>query len=374
MINRDNEKLDVGLTMGRLNWLLMALLSVLLVGCSKAPTEPKLLADTANQVMSPLYAELNSQTQQLLQQSQAFCQAPSEQTQQQLQQQWRDTMNAWARVQPIGFGPVETGNLRWKIQFWPDRKDLTSKKTEALIRSDETLTAERVAAASVSVQGLAALEYLLFDERVKAVSFYQQNSRRCELLQAIAERVHQVTQQVEDEWPDFAAKFAQPSVDNPLYPDNKAALAELLNTLVVGVEVVKRNKLGLPIANGANAQHAKPYRLEAWRSQYSLALMRASTETLEQLYRGNGGFGLSAYLQEQDAVDDALLGAIDEAFAAVNTQFAAIEAPLFTQIKQPEYYAQLTNLRQRLDLLQRQLAKLPEKLDISLGFNSNDGD
>lgn len=374
MISTDKKQPVTGINKHCLRWSLVALFGLLLAGCGKQATEQKLLAHTANEVIAPLYGELNRQAQQQLQQSRAFCQAVSEQGQQQLQQQWRSTMTAWAQVQPIAFGPLEDGNLRWKMQFWPDRKDITSKKVEALIGSDEALTAERVAAASVSVQGLAALEYLLFDARANALERYQQDVRRCELLVAIAERVQQVTQRLENEWPDFADKFTQPGTKNALYPDNKTALADLLDTLVVGTEVVKRNKLGLPIANGADVRRAKPYRLEAWRSQYSLQLMQASTATLEQLYRGNGGFGLAAYLAAHDDIDGALLQAIDDAFAAVNAQFLTIDAPLFTQLKQPEYYAQLAQLRERLDSLQRHLAKLPESLHISLGFNSNDGD
>jgi len=366
-----------------LRWPLLMVLGLALVACGKEPSEPKLLAHTANEVIVPLHAALDAEAQKQVEQSKAFCQAEeSEQPglQKSLQDQWRVTMTAWAHVQPIGFGPIEDSNLRWKLQFWPDRKDITRKKVEALIASDDVLNAKRVASASVSVQGLAALEYLLFDERASELTLYQQDARRCQLLTAIAERVQQVTFQLLNDWygntdtPGYADKFAQPGAENKLYPDNNAALADLLDTLVVGAEVVKRNKLGLPITNGKGASHAKPYRLEAWRSQYSLELMRASTATLEQLYRGNGGFGLADYLAEHEEVDSALLLAIDNAFKAVNEQFSLLEGPLFTQIKQPEYYAQLIELHKRLSDLQRNLSKLPESLGISLGFNSNDGD
>jgi len=364
-------------------WPLLMVVGLTLIACGKEPSEPKLLAHTANEVIVPLYAELDAEALKQIEQSQAFCQAEAsaqQGLQKSLQNQWRATMTAWARAQPIGFGHIEDGNLRWKLQFWPDRKDITRKKVEALIASDDDLNAERVASASVSVQGLVALEYLLFDERASDLVLYQQNARRCQLLMAITERVQLVTFQLLNDWygdtatPGYADKFSSPGKGNKLYPDNNAALADLLDTLVVGAEVVKRNKLGLPIANGKGASHAKPYRLEAWRSQYSLELMRASTVTLEQLYRGNGGFGLVSYLAEHKEVDSSLLLAIDDAFKAVNDQFLLLEGPLFTQIKQPEYYAQLIELHKRLSVLQGNLSKLPRSLGISLGFNSNDGD
>jgi len=366
-------------------WLLVMIFSLFLAACGGESAEQKLLAHTAHNIITPWYVELDAQAIKLVEQGNAFCQAngPTQALQQGLQQQWRDTMTAWARAQPIGFGPIEDGNLRWKLQFWPDRKDLTRKKIEALIVGDEVLSAERVAAASVSVQGLAALEYMLFDARGGALNLYlddPQATRRCQLLQAIATRVQQVTHQLADQWQGdannlgYAGKFSQPVADNALYPDDNAALAELLNTLVVGSEVVKRNKLGIPIASGKGASHAKPYRLEAWRSQHSLTLMRASVASLEQLYRGGEGYGLADYLAEERNIDVALLQEIDEGFIGVNAQFAVLRAPLFSQLKEPQQYAALVDLHQRLNRLQSHLNQLPESLGISLGFNSNDGD
>ena len=102
--------------------------------------------------------------------------------------------------------------------------------------------------------------------------------------------------------------------------------------------------------------------------------MRASVGTLEQLYRGNGGYGLEIYLAEDTQVDRSLLKDIDESFKAVNVQFLQLEGPLFTQLKQPEYHAKLTELYRRLNVLESNLSKLPASLGIKLGFNSNDGD
>lgn len=352
--------------------------SLLLSGCGqKSDDSQALLSQTANQVIVPLYREFNEQSQTLVTQTQAFC-ADSEQTAQALanvQQQWRETMAAWARVQPIRFGPVDQGNWRWKIQFWPDRKDITRKKVEALIASDDELTAERVASASVPVQGLVALEYLLFDPRGSAVEGYQQNARRCELLLATAERVEQVSATVLNEWrDDYAKSFSSPGEGNSRYPELQTTLADLISSLVVGAEVVKLNKLGLPMATGKGAGYAKPYRLEAWRSQYSLELMKASTETLKSLYQAEGVFGLADYLRTRPEVDEAKIAAIGQAFDAVDQQFATLKGPVFTQIKQPEYYAKLVELHSALAVLESSLGELPEMLDINLGFNSNDGD
>jgi uncharacterized protein len=361
--------------------LLLMIVSLFLSACGGESAEQKLLLNVAHNIITPAYVELDVQAVELVKQSAAFCQATKDK--EILQQQWRKTMVAWARVQAVSFGPIEDANLRWKLQFWPDRKDLTRKKVEALIASKDLLSAERIATASVSAKGLAALEYLLFDQRGGALDRYRegpQAGRRCELLLATATRVQQVTQQLAVQWrggdnrAGYADKFASPGANNSVYPDNNSALAQLLDTLIVGAEVVKRNKLGIALAVDKGVSHAKPYRLEAWRSQYSLALMRANVAVLEQLYRGAGGYGLVNYLAEERAIDAALLLAIDEDFSGINSQFATLETPLFTTLKLPQQYAALTVLHQRLQRLGANLNQLPERLGISLGFNSNDGD
>lgn len=369
-------------------WLMIA--SLFLVACSDESAEQKLLAHAAYDIITPWYVELDVEASKLAAEATVFCQASEGKStlQPQLQQQWRDTMTAWARVQPIGFGPIEDGNLQWKLQFWPDSKDLTRKKIEALIASDEVLSAERIASASISVQGLSALEYLLFDERGGVLNRYthdEQAQRRCQMLQAITTRVQQVTHQLVSQWRgdanthSFADQLSQPSDDNARYPDNNAAVGELLNTLIVGMEMVKRNKLGIPIGSNKPNGRTKPYRLEAWRSEHSLPLMRASVASLEALYRGNGGYGLIDYLTQERLVNEALLQNIDTTFIDVNKQFAVLKGPLFTPLKKPDakeskQYMALFDLYKHLEKLQSYLNQLPESLGIQLGFNSNDGD
>lgn len=371
-------------------WLLLMIVSLFLVACGDESPEQKLLASAANEIIIPEYVQLDAQASELVNQITAFCRADKAKADlyPKLQQQWRNTMSAWAAVQPIVFGPIQKSNLQWKLQFWPDRLNLTRKKVEELIASDDQLSAERVADASVPVQGLAALEYLLFDERGGSLERYTddpQSQRRCMALAAIATRVQQVTSDLVSQWrgsdnqPGFADQFSQAGEGNLQYPTKDAALGEILNTLVLGTEMVKRNKLSMPITSHEPDGRTKPYRLEAWRSQSSLALMQASMASLEQLYRGENGAGLADYLADERQVDSALLQSIDDTFTDINKQLSALKGPLFTQLKQPDFketqqYAALFDLYKNLDKLVEELNQLPASLGIQLGFNSNDGD
>lgn len=364
-----------------LNWPVLAVFSLVLAACGGPSNEQKMLTQTAQQIIVPLYSALQTEAGGLASEAEAFCEAPDAESLTRIQQQWRLTMQAWAGVQPIDFGPLEDGNLRWKLHFWPDRRDITRKKVEALIAGTGELTSQGLGEQSVSVQGLAAVEYLLFDKQGGQLARYQQDdSRPCDLLQAITRRIEQVSGMLVEQWagngqqPGFADVFSKPGPDNERYPDDRAALAALFGSLVVGTEVVKRNKLGIAIDNGKGADKIKPYRLEAWRSQYSLALMKASMTSLEHLYRGGDGYGLADYLAEQPQVEAGLLSDIDRGFAAVNKQFAKLSGPLFEQLGEPHSYDELAELYRQLGALEKSLSQLPERLQISLGFNSNDGD
>jgi predicted lipoprotein len=71
---------------------------------------------------------------------------------------------AWSNVEILRFGPI-TENRRFERLFhWPDPKGLGQRQIEAALKSrDEAVTQpDELAGKSVALQGLPALEYLLY--------------------------------------------------------------------------------------------------------------------------------------------------------------------------------------------------------------------
>ncbi len=369
------------------------LLTCVLSACGRAP-EQRLLEDTTNGVILPIYRDFAERSSALASSSAAFCasEARSDDHFLQLREHWQQAASGWAQAQLLQLGPLLVDNQSWKIQFWPDRKNLVARKVEQLIGSGDDLTPQRLGEASVIVQGLSALEYLLFDPKAGSAQRYRGGdvgddsaARRCQMLAATATRLANTASALRDGWEpaqgNYAGVLTTPGADNSEYPEPRAALTALVDSLVYTVELIKRDKLERPLALAATGGRANPYLLEWWRAGAGSAAIAANLQGLAALYRGGEGVGLDDYLRKLPR-GEALATAIEQQLAAAQQQLAA--AGTFSA--QPQALVAMTApgsaQRQALLALQAALSELlrllqhelPEVTGITLSFNANDGD
>ena len=94
----------------------------------------------------------------------ALCKNPSNKMLSKSRFLFSSTVRAWAGIELVRFGPVTENNRFERILFYPDRKSTGLKQVQRiLIQSDESAVhLERLPQKSVAVQGLGALEYVLF--------------------------------------------------------------------------------------------------------------------------------------------------------------------------------------------------------------------
>jgi hypothetical protein len=129
------------------------------------------LTQTADRLIIPAYRQLETASVLLRDRTESFCKAPDETALEGLKSAFGRTMEAWQSVQHIRFGPVEYLMRGPRFQLWPDKRGSVSKHLSRLLASADrsALEPERFAQGSVAVQGLGALEVLLFDSDVEAV-------------------------------------------------------------------------------------------------------------------------------------------------------------------------------------------------------------
>lgn len=361
-------------------FLTIPVLFTLALSACSPPPEEQLLEDTTRLSILPAYRDFVAASRQLREASTAFCGAveKSTETYTALRGAWRNVATTWAGIQSLQFGPLLVDNQAWKIQFWPDRKNLVARKVEALIKEGEPLDVARVEKASVVVQGLSALEYLLFDDVAGQLGRYQDEAgqRRCDLLSATSAHLEGVAIFLHTAWQsdggNYAATFSQPGKDNREYPEAKVAIGTLLDSLVYGLELIKRDKLEKPL--GLAESGTQVYLLEWWRARYSRAAIVANLSALHQLYSAGEGFGLDDYLQQ--VVDGAdLANDIDQRFRQVIKQAGDIEGPLFDAPNAADTLAQAKALSEAITALEKSIKNgIPPLLGITLSFNSSDGD
>lgn len=347
-------------------WLLLSSLTLLAgqaQAAPQAPDWPRFNHQAVEQHVLPRYAALELAAQQLSESTQTLCAAPSASTLQQAQQHWRDAMGAWQGIQHVQFGPVQFLMRNFGLEFWPDRKNIGARQLREALTSEQPYDDGFFRLASVSLQGFPALERLLFaDTTLQDMT----QGRNCELTQAIAGHVANISKAIHTEWIDLAADDFSPEQD----PEEAAELAvELMASLVEPIEAVRDSKLIKPM-NGS-ADKARPKLLESHRSGHSLANISHNLAALNELYQGTDA---SVYQLLQQAEAGQLGDEINVTFKQLDQQLGAIEAPLKTALTQPEAHAQLQQVTRLLKQLSEQLDSAMQVLDIELGFNSRDGD
>ncbi len=275
------------------------------------------------------------------------------------QEAWRLTMANWEAVQWAQFGPILENNDHWKIQFWPDKKNIVARKVTSALASDDPITVATITDASVVVQGLSALELLLFDDKF-APKLATKEAKLCELTVAIASRYEQTSAKIVAEWQDI----------NPA----NLSQADILQSLLTHVEKIKIDKLGLVLGKKTRNQVANGYFAESWRSKQSFANIQANFFAIKALLGANhSGFGLAKYLNAlgHPEVADALVTKVD----AILTTLETFQQPLMIAVKDPESKSQVEILYQQIEQFNEQLRNdLVPALGIALGFNANDGD
>lgn len=171
----------------------LALAAVVLLPLTAAGTQADWTA--ANRALVdgyviPRYAALALATARLAEEADTFCRTPDAESLEKARDGFHGVMDAWQAVGHLSFGPVELYMRRYRFELWPDKHNTAAKQLRTLLAAEnrEILTEGAFARASVAIQGLPALESLLFEEGVDASAFGsgRESSYRCELMQAIA--------------------------------------------------------------------------------------------------------------------------------------------------------------------------------------------
>lgn len=354
--------------------ILLAGLLLLLSGCKDDMTPDQRWVATATRQIVEHHQALARLTEKQHEQAMSFCANPSAPALEKMQQRWRDSMGAWQQLQWVRFGPISENNLDWKLQFWPDKKNILQRKVQGILDSGEPITPESLAKASVVVQGFSAQELLLFDAAFAVPEQFHQ-SRQCALLLANTRLTADVAQRLDDHWQDkiWLKRWLQPQAT---VADQTAAASrggDVLDALLAQVERIKLDKLGEPL--GLKTRDKKPngYFAEAWRSQHSLANIQHNLAAVQALITPEKGYGLFQYLKDrqQPALADELVIRIDNVHLALQQISPPLRQAVMDDEQRKTVEACARSVGELASFLKQQVAPA---LGLSLGFNANDGD
>jgi predicted lipoprotein len=328
-------------------------------------------------VIVPGYQRFGAATASLETALAGFCAAPTAERLKAARQGFAEAMLAWQHVQPIVFGPIVAGARISVIQLYPDRRGAISRQlSKALAAKDPALVAPGgLEGKSVALTGFPALEQILYDDdRLPAADASGADADyACALAAAIARNLAGIAAAVLDDWQrpgGFRDTVLTAAAGNDAYFTVEDASGDLLKSLHTALQSVIALKLEEPL--GASLEEAKPRRAESWRSELSLADIRASLETAQALYAGPGGFGEALQaLADEDQLDQAIRRGFGKAFA----QLDAIALPLPAAVEDAAARARVEALLADVKGLRLLVAQeLAPALGLLVGFNAMDGD
>lgn len=334
----------------------IGLSAALLAGCSTSiessqPQSTQHISQGVYEVEYASAAQFNVAMDALHQQALQYC--DNDTSLGSVEQAWQQGMQQWMWLQGQERGPMLALEQNWNIQFWPDKKNTTGRKMAAASKQSSWSVSE-VKNESVTVQGLGAVEWMLFD--VKGRPSIESKSN-CSLLSAITGSLAERSATMLTAWSE-----------NPWQAlDEKAWHAEYLALQTNQLDYTMK-KLSRPLAKiGA----AKPYFSESWRAKTSMTNIKSNVEALQALYLANGQ-GLDSILRHSG--DSRLADSIKQQFVTLLDTWP--ENPsLFELLQDKDGYRAALSQYNKLEQLKYLISEeAAVKLGIVIGFNATDGD
>ncbi len=365
--------------------VLAAVWTVLLAGpagadAEREPAYRRLNESFVTHHVVPRYARLAGATADLEAAARRFCEAPATAALDEVRTAYHGAADAWQTVEHVQAGPIQSRLRAERFAFWPDPRNATGRQLAELLagRDAAVLTVEGFRHVSAAVQGLPAVERLLFDEGALA-AFRRggdETARRCQVLEAIARNATTIAGEVHREWTGgetaYARRMETAGPGNAAYPEPKDATMELLRSLHGALQRIESLKLARPL--GPSVAGARPMLAEEWRSGRSLRNLRLNLAAARALYLGDGGWGLSDFVREVAAapeIDARLRRGFDACIAAADR----IPGTLDVAVKTPRTRPAVARLLKEVRGLSHAVAEhLTTALDLPLGFNALDGD
>lgn len=281
-------------------------------------------------------------------------------------------MDAWQTVGHIRFGPIMQEDRVYRVQFWPDKRNITSRHLAALLLNEnaESRTRDGIVAASVAVQGFPALERILFE----TPDDQPLTEAQCDLATSIALNLSTIAADVAAEWKgSYRATMLNPGTENPDYLTEKEVLRKLQGSLSTGLQILVQAKL-TPVLGKSKAS-PKPRLAETWRSARMMKNVAINIDTLLRLYEGGDAhqIGFDDVLlqrggQEEHAV---IAGGLTQAMNWAQE----LDQPINDLIANSSQYSKLSLIAGQLAAVRAEVdGPLVDALDLSLGFNALDGD
>jgi predicted lipoprotein len=351
--------------------LLLFLIAMAIAFASPARAENQVIAAAVSGLVKPAYGAFQTASAELSDDMDALCAEPSPDRLAAARSAFAGAVTAWSEAEIIRFGPVTEENRLERILFWPDRRSTGLKQVQrALAEKDATATdPATLKGKSVAMQGLGALEFILFGTGAESLAEPGENYR-CAYGRAVAGNVEDMASAIVAGWQDpagIAAQWANPGADNPLYRTDDEAITELLDIFIHGLEMVRDVRINGFL--GEDADGDRPKQAVFWRSDAATGSIAANLRSMRRLFEASRIAGLLP--QDATWIADSIGFEFDNADRALG----AANGPVAEMLADPTRREKLAYARLVTSSLSELFGvRLAGALGLTAGFSSLDGD
>jgi uncharacterized protein len=334
-----------------------------------APALPEMTARVIDTYVVPRFAALETAAAKLASDLTGVC---SGKTESRSRADFKRTALAWAQVEFLRVGPMSVTGRPERFSYWPDPRGIMQRQLRSLVGSRDAaaLDADMLRDKSAAIQGLPALEALLWDSKHPVTEADEEGRYRCALAAAIAQNLANISQELSAGWGstgEWRRRMLNPGARNESYKTPAEPPAEFARALITGLQMVQDRQVA-PLT-AAETTPDKPPRLPFATSGLSADYIAASLASLQALYTA---MGLSATVPKDK---DWMPRWITTAFKRLAEDAPAAVREKPSAGKDPERLRRLRFVRFHVEgirkLVGRELAPLA---GLMIGFNELDGD
>ena len=247
-------------------------------------------ARVADNFIAPNLADFTAQSNTMSDAIATLCADPGGDALNAARAEFGSAVDAWGRVSVLRFGPLQSDARFERVFFWPDPRGVMLRQVQALLAEDAmgTLDAAALAQKSVAVQGMPALEFVLFGAGSDDLATGK-GAALCNYAAAIASNIADIAESVERDWAEnapYRENFIRPAADGDPFRSTEEVAGEVVKALATGLQFVVAAELEPPL--GESVDKANGRRAPFWRSGLTFRFVAAQADAVVDLLAATG--------------------------------------------------------------------------------------
>lgn len=341
-----------------------------LVACKKQVEFDKkeLLENIINDYVLESYDEVVEKTTILKQAVEQFTNSPDLVKLEAAQEAWKNSMNAWSKVEGLDFGPGRSLYRYLQVDNTPVR----AASIETALMDSITINLSYLQDRSSYTKGLSTVEYLLFESNDNSINLqrYQTDphaTRRQDYLYYTVVHALDLLEIITMDWKNsYAIELASQTGD-----ETTGGIGRFTNVLCHLTQTIARKKIGKPLGKENSTGMVQPTLVESPYAQHSWTIIHYNLLGLQEIF-GEEARGMGSYLTsllDDNSNTEKIAKQLEKVVALTNQRANSLQLEVTTQTTDVELF--YTEMKVLYDLL---IEEYLPYVSVSLLINPDDGD